>query len=444
MSAVAAQKAVTEATNQTTRRLTEQNQLERRSAELKAETLQRDRQATAMQQSAASAAQQAALAQVRGQNDLQVAYDRLAHTIEAVQRAFASGAIDADLAQKKIQEATNRTTLEIERQKKAESDAAKALQSRAAGVTAIGTVYNTVSGHLMSYVRSGLAASAQGHMIELQFQMISREVAALFLPAINQTIAALSRVTTWFRSLSSEQQESIGKWIMLGVGALGVASALPKVAAGFEIVGTAMRTAMNANPILLVAGAVAALLLSTESGRRSLASLAQSTAPIFQRVAESVERLAPAWERAAEAISVAVRALEGAIRVAETFDRAIGQHMGTDSDSSPLSDILLGNRPGDNPLRDAFAEVLSGGLFSAGQTPARPETPTHNQLDPKGGGMQDTRALFARLQQAANTADVPQQQLRVQQESRDILADIQRKLPPWLAGLLRGGVGVGP
>ena len=149
------------------------------------------------------------------------------------------------------------------------------------------------------FMRQGIASSGWGAMIGLQFQFISREVASLFLPAIQQATHWLGNITGWFRSLSSSQQDNLAKWITLAAAAAGAAVYLPRIANLFSGLKLAMM-GFTANPLLAVIAGMVGLMATTEEGRESLASFAAAFAEIGATIAEM---FAPALKWVADLLS---------------------------------------------------------------------------------------------------------------------------------------------
>lgn len=77
-------------------------------------------------------------------------------------------------------------------------------------------VFNQAAGAIMGFVRSGLHGTAQGELLAYQFQLLSREIASIFLPTIQDFIGALQSTIDWFRALDSAQQKNIERWVTVG------------------------------------------------------------------------------------------------------------------------------------------------------------------------------------------------------------------------------------
>jgi hypothetical protein len=64
-----------------------------------------------------------------------------------------------------------------------------------------------------SWVNAGLAGTGHGAALSLQFELLSRQIAGVFVPTINLVIRLVSELTSWFRSLGGEQQAMIRRWV---------------------------------------------------------------------------------------------------------------------------------------------------------------------------------------------------------------------------------------
>ena len=406
MSAQAAEKMIGQAAKEATRRLTEQGEVEKQR-----------QQASTIGAMADAAANRGALARIAGEQQVGREYDKLANTIGSVWDQFKKGQLTAESAQTAIRIATQKTTEALAQQRQAATALVNAQN-------AVATVYGSVTGTIMSYVRAGMAGTAQGNMIALQFQTISREVANLFLPVINQVVSSLIRVSDWFRRLSGDQQENIARWVLVGVAALGTANYLPKVAAGFQVVGLAIKAMMMGNPlglILTIATGAVAMLASTEKGRESLVKLGKALAPIGQGFAEGVipilDTLSTTVTTVATTLTTWTTKLSEALRYVNQINSAAGQGQ---QDGNALAVITRFFVQG-NPI-----SALSP-LFSTGQQVRESSSRPHQQLDVAGGGFSGVQETFRRLQTAANQTDIPREQLEVQRESRELLREIARR-----------------
>jgi hypothetical protein len=377
--------------------------------------------------------------------------------------------------------------------------ATMALEKHRQQMQALTSVYNQASGSLLSWVRAGMAGTAEGEMLGLQFQRLHREIANLFQPAITGAVNMVTKAADWFRNLSGAQQESIAKWVAISVGAMGAVVTLPKLAAGLSLVSNALRAMTAANPFLLLAGAVAGLMVSTEEGRSAFGDLLDALKPLWDAVVEVFQPIASLLVDIARTISgllaPAFRALGKVIEVALLPLKLLkGMFSGgemrfsTEQGGAQLRDIrgaqereaefrrrqeeidFLRNRasleevgrmrrqqegrfnlgPVSIPTAGGFGTIYEAresegqrramaGQMQADLDRQRREAERRfgrQELTPRGGGMESVTAIFARLQTAANRTDPAQ----VTRESQ--LAEA-RRTNEILQGLMPQGGGGG-
>lgn len=86
----------------------------------------------------------------------------------------------------------------------------------AASPAAIGAAvagFQMLTAAARGWVNAGLAGTGAGNLMQFQFQMLSREIASVFLPTINMVIRAIEAMVNWFRSLSGDQQAMIRHFV---------------------------------------------------------------------------------------------------------------------------------------------------------------------------------------------------------------------------------------
>lgn len=238
----------------------------------------------------------------------------------------------------------------------------------------LATVYGTVSGILGGFVRQGLAGTTMGARMGLQMQLLSREIASLFIPVLERVIGFVQGITDWFRRLSGAQQEALGRWLTFGVALLGVLVVLPRLVAGLQAVGVVL-TFLSANPFVALLAGIAALITATGT-----------------------------WGEVLEGI----RDLFGGIV------STVGGFL------SDLDDLLTGGRVGEflADVRDRAADLL--GLGGGGGGPGQ----NRRELVNVSHGPESIAASFTRFQTAAlrtGQGSVEQQQLDTQREIRDAI-----------------------
>jgi hypothetical protein len=169
---------------------------------------------------------------------------------------------------------------------------------------AVAGAYAYASSKLLGFVKAGLAGTTTGELLSFNINQLHRQIASLFLPVIEGLIKRLQQATDWFRSLSGEQQQSIARWAGLSVGMLGALTILPKLIGVFGLLGGVLRTAIVANPFLVVTGALVALMSRTEEGRGALKDVGATLLSAFEAVAKLIAGvLIPVVEALTEVLS---------------------------------------------------------------------------------------------------------------------------------------------
>src|SRR5262249_20778979 len=84
------------------------------------------------------------------------------------------------------------------------------------------------TGLLGGFGRQGVAASAEGQVLNIQLGQLSHQIASLFAPQIRAVIDHLGGLVTWFQRLSGEQQAQLRQWGLLAAGLTGTAIILPR------------------------------------------------------------------------------------------------------------------------------------------------------------------------------------------------------------------------
>lgn len=153
---------------------------------------------------------------------------------------------------------------------------------------AVAGAYAYASSKLLGFVKAGLAGTTAGELLSFNISQLHRQIASLFLPVIEGLIKRIQALTDWFRDLSGEQQQSIARWAGLSVGMLGALTLLPKLITGFGLFGGVLRTAIVANPFIVITGALVALMARTEEGRGALKDVGSTLLEAFKAVAELI------------------------------------------------------------------------------------------------------------------------------------------------------------
>jgi len=162
----------------------------------------------------------------------------------------------------------------------------KNAEALAQAQTRVAIAYGLASGALLGYVHAGLSGTTTGEHLNFQFQELNRQIASLFLPAIEKGIQKLTDLVQWFRNLSGEQQHSIGRWLGVGTAMLGLLTIGPKLVSMFGLVKGAFTGAFASNPLLATLAAMGLLMAQSEGGRESLSKLGSAAMDAFGALAD--------------------------------------------------------------------------------------------------------------------------------------------------------------
>ena len=219
---------------------------------------------------------------------------------------------------------------------------------------------NALVASTRSWVNAGIAGTLYGNQLQLQFTLLSREIAGVFVPTIRKVIDGLREVTQWFRQLTGDQQANIRHWVeaaavaalvFKGIGLVKgmvvsmAASLLGVLAPAFTALtgivtsgALTMATAMNLLTAgitaiigLVVSAATAAATLGagiavgTASGRSALQSLVAQFRPLLQVLGEVYDAVAAALGPVLEAVGATIGAtITEAVAAVRQFIADIG------------------------------------------------------------------------------------------------------------------------
>ena len=108
-------------------------------------------------------------------------------------------------------------------------------------VDGLAKAFAPLSSAIQSFAMAGIQASVWGEIFSFKFEELSREVAAIFVPAIEWAAEKLDLLVGWFRGLSKEQQDSLQKWGLVILGITAVAIVVPKLTDAFGGLVTAIK-----------------------------------------------------------------------------------------------------------------------------------------------------------------------------------------------------------
>jgi hypothetical protein len=169
----------------------------------------------------------------------------------------------------------------------------------------VNTAFTMLAGGVTGFVAAGLRGTTEGAALTLRFQILSREIAGVFLPVVYKIIDAVESVIGWFKGLDKSQQDFIMNLTLGAIAGLGVAKVLggPLLGAinaaigGIQLLtaaGLELNVVTAGIPILIgaIVTAVGALAVGTETGRsvvkqlwEGLKKLWEMTEPIREQIA---------------------------------------------------------------------------------------------------------------------------------------------------------------
>jgi hypothetical protein len=317
----------------------------------------------------------------------------------------------------------------------------KAIESGARAVGDVGTkAFAAMSVALGGWLRAGFSATAQGNLLALQFTLLHREIASLFLPEIIKLTEALTRLVNWFHRLTGAQQDNIKRWIEGALVAAGVAIVLPKVIAGIAAMVAGVQTLTAALFGLGVASggvlpaigaiitAVTALAIGTAVGRQGIGSFLETFRPAFTEASKAISQLTSDLAPLLRGMEIMGNVL--AKELASSLRELIPLFSELTKELVPLLKLIVGfvavttvaTIRGFTAALKELLPVLSSiarffgviidkvGLLpkEIAPTVAIPDTSTtasRRDVTPVGGQFEDVQATFRRLQSAALKLD---------------------------------------
>jgi hypothetical protein len=180
--------------------------------------------------------------------------------------------------------------------------------------------FTVASVGVLGWVTAGLRGTTMGEALTQRMSLLSREIASVFLPMIRQVVDWVGQAFSWFRSLNSEQAESIRRWTVATLVGLGVAAIFPKIIAG--IMGTivalgqlalaiaGVETETGIGVLLPILGAIATAVAGVTAG------IMASTVDFehLKQIAEPIlAKLAKLWDEIMEAVQPVIDSLGGEV-----------------------------------------------------------------------------------------------------------------------------------
>lgn len=352
-------------------------------------------------------------------------FEDLHNTLAKIDQDFGKGGVSAQVAHKAIDNVLQQVNGRLKEQKEKAAEMAEAHKRGALGVAA---AYGVLTGMMGSWIRAGMQGTVEGERLGMTMQLLSREVASVFTPAIHGLTNALQNVLQWFRGMSGETQQTIGKVAGIAVAFLGLATILPKIAAGIKMMGESMMAAFAANPILTVVAAIAALLVNTEAGRAAIGSLISAVAPLADALGKTIgsimEALTPALEAVATVIGTIAEAIKPVIEAFAPVIEIVGQIVGLIAGvlggalkmiADIVKTVLVPVFELLRPIFELIAFVIKaisavGSFFAKLLGLGGDKDKKKEGLNQKSGGFENFEATWERLQTAASKTDIAREQ----------------------------------
>lgn len=264
-----------------------------------------------------------------------------------------------------------------------------------------------LTGTLQNLVTSGLAATAEGNKLSYAWTLLSRQIASVFLPAINWLIEKILKLTEWFRGLSGENQSLLMKVGLL----IGAFLAMATVA-------TVLMSVIS--PVSLMVSAVAAALYyfftQTELGKVVLEEVTKALiwmvdnwyvlVNVFELVGGALKKIGQLfmWGMASlgnAIIGLLIKVMEWIPGLGEATD---GMKKFHDENARAI---------------DQFANDILKPI-ELSQKPQKGKGGPNNQVNPTGFNFESLSASFERITSEANkkdlAMDIAKQQLKVQEQ----------------------------
>ena len=179
---------------------------------------------------------------------------------------------------------------------------------------ALGAVQALVN-PIRAYAMAGIQASGIGQVLNFQFQQLSLTLGGLFRPELEMLIDGIRRLTAWLRGLGDDQKKMIAFMVEGALAGLAMSRIFPMVAAGIQVVTTAVAAltgGMTALGVmtggilpaigLLVTG-LTAILVGTDSGREALMEMASAMRPLGAALQEA---FVPAFQAFKEVVDATI------------------------------------------------------------------------------------------------------------------------------------------
>jgi hypothetical protein len=274
------------------------------------------------------------------------------------------------------------------------------------------------SAGLVGFARAGLQGTVQGEQLRLRMQLLSQQVASVFLPTLDKLSAGLDTLTAKFRAMDGAQQAQVRRW---GEAALAAGATAKAVGHIHPLAG-------------LAAGGITALFVGTEKGRQSLQRMMEAAEPLAQKLAElagpvmdkmtqSIEKMIPAVESAATKSLTAMDKILGKINeIDDAWARTQKRFTGKDlSIIGMMTQYLMGPVGWLGTIDNLMGKGPGGTSYKPLAGAAR------SDVSPMGGQVTGVEEVWRRIQASVGQAGASSRQ---EQQAKHI-EEINRKLDNW-------------
>lgn len=286
--------------------------------------------------------------------------------------------------------------------------------------------FGLFSGSLVGFARSGFSGTIEMTQFSFALQLIGREVAGLFVPAMRTATEWLQRISRALRSMTGDQQESLRRWLMMGAAVTGFAAVMPRaigMAGGLmtslgqlapalsQVMG--MSSAGGPWAMLAVAGglaqwgAVAAVFAGVLSYSREARVEFGAMLKEFRSLGQELQ---PVFKFAMDGVTGMVRAT---IASMTSFLRTL-QAMIRQAQEAYM-----------------FAKALRGDTMLAGPIQQLQAQSKRDQVSLDQAGPESLEATFDRMQTAVLRLNAGNQTKSTDQLQTEALVEIKKKLMEW-------------
>lgn len=280
---------------------------------------------------------------------------------------------------------------------------------------------------LLGFIFAGLRGTSVGEAMGVRMTLLSRQIAAIFLPQIMKVVDWLGKLVLWFQRLTGHQQASLRRWILFGVALAGTLALMPLVAAGIQMVvnqlynfAAAFTTAASSTGIgalLPVIGAIIAGLLALTVGLGVAGGGFERLARQLRPILDELSRAFGDLMEEAEPILVGLSDLiaNGLVVALKMVTFQLQQ----------ITSAIKGIKAAWDQLPPAARGALAGAMAALGMGKTKKEDKA--RLDTAGGQFEGFQDTWRRMQSAAFKPDMAKSEAQKTAENTAEIARQQRE-----------------